>query len=216
MDITYFHQINQDQLQTAEVLLKTKLNKFIAAVAMVFLTTTSTVRADLLDGQTVWTTLGVYFGTLIFAETSGDVVVGPGTEITNFDFGDLGAGPGMIVDIDFSDTNILVTNRGAEFRCPVVCYLRFEDAYGTIPRFTSATFNPVATTWPGYSRSLRVDPNDFGFSLRGGFPGAQISLDITGMIPEPATACLMLMSLAFLVTGRRRFGCGGSDPNAKI
>jgi hypothetical protein len=114
--------------------------------------------------------------------------------------------PDNYIDIDFSDTNILITfvNGRPLQDLPWLTLLRFEDALGTIPRFTSVTFNPLETTWPGYDYSPQVDPNSFAIGLRGGSPGAQISVDITTMIPEPATVSLMLVSVAFLVTGRRR------------
>jgi hypothetical protein len=183
--------------------MKRNIKTTFVAVAMVsfgcsFLDSKA-ARADLLDGQTVKITIGVYFGTLLVSETSGPVVVGPGTEIANFAFRDLGGDPDNYLDIDLSDTNILITNRGAEFDC-LDCYLRFEDAYGTIPRFTGVTVNP-ATTWPGYD-SIGFHPNSIGLDLHGGFPGAQLSLDITGMIPEPSAACLMLTGLIVTVSRR--------------
>lgn len=110
------------------------------------------------------------------------------------------------LSIDFSDTNILITFVSGQDSFQSIGWfygIGFEDALGTIPRFTSATFNPVETTWPGYNYSPQVDPNSFRIGLRGGSPGDQISLDITTMIPEPATGGLMLVSIAFLVTGRR-------------
>jgi hypothetical protein len=180
-------------------LIKFAIALVLPAVAPLFLAPTA--QADVLEGQTVKTTLGVYFGTLIFSETSGEVVVGPGTEITDFDFSSLGGPLNHHVDIDLSDTNILITNREGEFDCPAFCYLRFEDAYGTIPRFTGVTINP-ATTWPGYD-SIRFTANSIDLDLHGGFPGATLSLDITAIIPEPATLVTGLLGCVSLLAFRR-------------
>jgi hypothetical protein len=182
--------------------MKSKLNKLVAALTMVFLATTSTVRADVLDGQTVRTTVTWIYHNFPPTIYSFDRVVGPETELMNQHI----PPTDNYIDIDFSDTNILikfVSGRGFQDP-PGFTLLGFEDALGTIPRFTSVTFNPVETTWPGYNYSPRVDPNSFSIGLRGGSPGAQISVDISTMIPEPATGGLMLVSVAFLVTGRRR------------
>lgn len=186
--------------------MKTKLNRFVTALVFLILAQAPMVQADVLDGQTVRTTASWAYlrGPLPppnWAATY-DRVVGPETELMNL----LIPPPDTFIDIDFSDTNILITFvSGRAFQdLPSVTLLRFEDAFGTIPRFTSVNFNPVETTWPGYNYSPSVDPNSFSIGLRGGSPGAQISVDITAMIPEPATAGLLFVGVVFLNTGRRR------------
>jgi hypothetical protein len=183
--------------------MKTKRNKLVAVLAMLYLAPTSMAQAEIFDGQTVRTNFITVFhldpNALVFPF---DVVVGPETEIVNKYFP---ASQDRFFSIDFSDTNILITFvSGRPFTLDPIHSINFQDAFGTIPRFTSVTFNPVETTWPGYNYSPRVDPNSFSIGLRGGSPGAQISVDISTMIPEPATGGLMLVSVAFLVTGRRR------------
>jgi hypothetical protein len=64
--------------------MKTKLNKIVVALAMLFLATTSTVRADVLDGQTVRTSyITTFHGAPDPLVIPIDVVVGPETEIVN-------------------------------------------------------------------------------------------------------------------------------------
>jgi hypothetical protein len=172
-----------------------------AAFALAFLTTASPVQAEILEGHILTTRLFAIFPHGVTDEYKVESVVGPGTEIT-----------GLIVglDFDFSDTNVLVTSTtdfviSAE---PLIS-LSFEDAHGTIPRFTGVTVNP-ATTWPGVTPSTpynNFEPNKIFINLRPGLQlrkGDQLSLDITAIIPEPATAGLLLVGVAFMVVRRGR------------
>jgi hypothetical protein len=125
-------------------------------------------------------------------------VVGPGTEITDGVRG---------FQFDFSDTNILITNTIDQVLTSWAETGRFiiEDAYGTIPRFTGVTVNP-ATTWPGsIPNYIHFSQNSIVFGLEQGLhvtEGAQLSLDITAIIPEPATAGLVLVGVVFIVAKR--------------
>jgi hypothetical protein len=183
--------------------MNTKLNKLPAALALGVLTAVmSPVHAEILDGQTVLTELSKHYPHGIGDTRSFYSVVGPGTELT-----------GIPIDVDFSDTNILITTRwnigiGGVQDMGVT----FWDANGTIPRFTSVTVNP-ATTWPGFTPGplTYFGPNSIYVTLEalGGpyaLAGDQISLDLTAMIPEPASWMLVMMAIS-LIRLRRRL-CG--------
>jgi hypothetical protein len=174
--------------------------KLVAAFALVLFAATESVQAETLDGHIVRTE---YTEAQPHGESISiirDTVVGPGTEITDGVRG---------FQFDFSDTNILITNTidqvltsWAETGSFII-----TDAYGTIPRFTGVTVNP-ATTWPGsIPNYIHFSPNSIVFGLQQGLhvtEGAQLSLDITAIIPEPGTAGLLLVGVAFMVVRRGR------------
>ena len=109
------------------------------------------------------------------------------------------------LDIDFSDANILITVNDLDTGLP--SNLRFQDAYSTIPRFTRVTVNP-ATTFPGFTPSSRIyfEPNLISLILERveGYQSKQISLDLTGVIPQPATVGLLLVGVALIAVRRGR------------
>jgi hypothetical protein len=169
------------------------------ACMLLILTTTGHVSAAILEGQTV-STFADYYDIrgqhIIFG--ADDVVVGPGVEL-----------PTYFLIIDFSDTNILITSPiDQSSGWPPYGTLHFIDTYGTIPRFTSATINP-ATNWDGIGLDYLggVAPNMISLGVPHRVAaGQQISIDITAMVPEPATLALASTG-AFLGVGlslRRR------------
>jgi hypothetical protein len=176
----------------------------VATLALLVLGATSPVQAEILDGQTVTT---IYRESqphgLPSPQIAANSVVGPGTELTNF-----GIYPSTLLDVDFSDTNILITNQSDQAR-PRVADISFTDVYGTIPRFTGVTVNP-ATTWLGFTPStpIHFEPNRISVFFIGPHDatyrkGDQIVLDLTAMIPEPAS-WLLAASAASLITLWRR------------
>jgi hypothetical protein len=181
----------------------------VAAFALVFLTTTSApVHAETLDGKIVRTSFSLH--DIHFNEITSftrDSVVGPGIELVDFGF-DIGLDYPLVlnkIDIDFSDTNILITSRSTGGFGPTVS-IDFQDVYGTIPRFTDVTINP-ATNWTGFDSShFHFHPNSINLRLDDteGFEGEQISLDITAIIPEPATWLLATVLAAFFAVRRKR------------
>jgi hypothetical protein len=172
----------------------------VATFALLVLGATPSVRAEVLEGHTVATTYVGNFPHNIPPAIAGPVnsVVGPTTELTDF----------RGLEVDFSDTSILIT-RLTGFVTFYVDYLIFEDAFGTIPRFTAVSLNP-ASTWEGFGSSgihveanrirLTMPPDPFGDPDKA---GQQISLDLTGMIPEPSTLLLGAMASAGLLMRRR-------------
>jgi hypothetical protein len=180
-----------------------KSNQVGAAFLILILTTTGQMSAAILEGQTVSTLADAYDMRgqhLIFG--GADAVVGPGVELPTF------GNPSFLI-IDFSDENILITSPidQSSWGGPHMT-LQFIDTNATIPRFMSATVNP-ATNWDGFgAESVFVAPNRISLAMpyKLGLAGQQISLDITAMVPEPATLVLASTG-AFLGAGlslRRR------------
>ena len=174
---------------------KTRWLPMLAAIVTLASVLPCPVDAALLEGQTVQTT--DFHGTapdttLIFGPV--DSVVGPGVELT--DFGFLG-----FLDIDFSDTNILIT-AATNQSSPFGELLRFLDTNGTID-FTSVTLNP-ATNWAGFDASrilFTSDRIDLNLTALAGLQGQQISLDLSGnvipprVVPEPPAYLLLGIAL---------------------
>jgi len=122
-----------------------------------------------------------------------DTVVGPGVELTSF-------GWSGFVNIDFSDTHILIT---AATDQPFGYFetLRFSDVNGTIPDFSSVSLNP-STDWAGFQASgvslVNPDVIDVNLTALNGLQGQTISMDITA-VPEPVSTIivgLMLLGVA--------------------
>jgi hypothetical protein len=153
--------------------MKTKWNDLWKSLTAACLLAVSPLQAGLLDGQTVSSTnfhgiapdMTITIGPI-------DSVVGPGTELTNF-------GWSGFVNIDFFDTNILIT---AATDQPFSYFemLRFVDVVGVIPAFTSVTVNP-ATNWAGFDETrhyVTSDMIDLNLTALHGLQGQQISLDL--------------------------------------
>lgn len=116
-------------------------------------------------------------------------VVGPGVELRNFGVTVFISGQPAsgFVDIDFSNTTIVLTlTRNQTFG--YFDLLRFSDADGTTPDFTTVTINPV-TNYAGFGESrLRVEPDmiDVNLTSLRGLQGQQISLNVNGAPARPS------------------------------
>ena len=129
--------------------------------------------------------------------------VGSGIELLGF------AG---LADIDFSDTNILITTvRDGPSNDVAFDGFRFFDVNGTIPAFTFVALNQ-ATTFPGLNAShVTFDANTIFVNLAKIGPsnaGSIISLDLAPQalpVPEPGT--LTLVGLGSLVAACARGRC---------
>jgi hypothetical protein len=170
----------------------------------------SPVDAALLEGETVATTN--FHGSQPDSTTPiGPLnrVVGAGIELTNFGFSDF-------VDIDFSDTSILITLKIDQLPAFFES-LRFFDVNGTIPAFTGVTLNS-ATTWIGFGASridFTSDRIDLNLTALAGLQGQQISLNLNGggngngngKVSEPASyllASIALLSMLGVMSRRRK------------
>jgi hypothetical protein len=172
----------------------------VACLAMI---SQGSAAAPLLDGQTIQTT--DFHGTAPDATVPiGPVssVVGPGTELMSFGWSDF-------LNINFSDTNILIT---AAIDQPFGFFelIRFFDAIGNIPAFTEISINP-STNYAGFDASgiasFDSDLIEINLTNLNGLQGQQISLDLTAapaQVPEPGTIWLLVVGMTMLVAWRRR------------
>ena len=159
--------------------------------------------APVLDGQTIQTT--DFHGTapdatLIIGPVSS--VVGAGTELTGFGWEEF-------LNIDFSDTNILIT-AATDQPFGFLEVVRFFDAIGNIPSLTDISVNP-STNYSGFDAtrisSFNSDLIQINLTGLNGLQGQQISLDLTAaptQVREPATIWLLVVSMAMLIAWRRR------------
>jgi len=127
--------------------------------------------------------------------------VGAGTELPNF---------AAFADVDFSDTNILITLRRDAFINDVAFDgFRFFDVSGTIPSFTGALLNP-ATNYTGLNAArLTFDANTIFLNVANlaGLNGQVISIDLAAAaetVPEPSSLLLLGTGLLGLVHRQRR------------
>jgi hypothetical protein len=175
-----------------------KLLNFVTFFAFAW---TMPASAALLSGQTVQSTyLFPNTATVLFGPTN--AVVGAGVELSGF------AG---FANIDFSDTNILITTiRDAGVNNVAFDGFRFFDVNGLIPDITSVTLNP-ATNYAGFTSSrLTFDANNVFVNVANlpGLNGQKISIDLntSASVPEPGTFAMIAAALA--VAARRRL-CKG-------
>lgn len=148
--------------------------------------------SPLLLGETIETTyLFPNTGTIFSASVS--TVVGAGTELLGF------AG---LANIDFSDTNILITMiRPGGPNNVAFDGFRFADVGGTIPAFTSVVIN-AATNVTGFNATHLSFGPDFVLVNLANLTvatGEVISLDLNrsvSQVPEPTTLLLLSVGLA--------------------
>jgi hypothetical protein len=155
--------------------------------------------APLFLGQVVQTTY-------LYPNTSTPYILGPPTNAT------VGAGVELLnfagfVNIDFSDTNILITTtRDAGINAVAFDGLRFFDVFSTIPAFGSVTINP-ATNYAGFNASRVTFDSNTIFVNVANLPGLVrqvISLDVyPSLVPEPSTLVLLGTGIAAMVRRRR-------------
>lgn len=155
----------------------------------------SPVTGATLDGQTVQTTYLFPDTATVFSGPT-NAVVAPGVELSNF------AG---FVNIDFSDTNVLITTtRNAFVNNVSFDGLRFTDINGTIPGVV-VTIN-AATNYAGFDASrVSLSGNSLFVNLANlpGLQGQVISLDITA-VPEPSDLALVPLAVGVLCLWRVR------------
>ncbi|HYZ85366.1 MAG TPA: hypothetical protein VE621_13230 [Bryobacteraceae bacterium] len=141
-----------------------------------------------------------------------DSLVGPGVELTNFaDF----------LNVNFSDTNILMTATRNANALSSFELIRFFNVTGLIPVITDVTINP-ATNFTGFNASrITFDANLISVNLTAlaGLQNQQISLNLSAVprapgppppppppptpqaeIPEPGSAPLCAMGVVIIVT----------------
>jgi hypothetical protein len=174
---------------------KTRFLPMLAAIATLVSVSSFPVDAALLEGQTVQTT-DFHGSAPDTALVIGPVesVVGSGVELMAFGFDGF-------LNINFSDTNILIT---AAIDQPFANFevVRFFDINGTID-FSSVTLN-AATNWTGFDASrifFNSDLIDLNLGALNGSQGQQISLDLSGnvipprVVPEPPAYLLLGVAL---------------------
>ena len=179
------------------------LRRRILPLATILLALCGVAEASpILDGATIQTTYLFPNTGAVFAGPVNSVV-GPGVELLNF------AG---FVNIDFSDTNILITTtRNAGVNNVPFDGLRFFDLLGMVPDNLVATLNP-ATNYQGFdaSRFAGGDANTLFVNVANlpGLQGQVISIDLAprvAAVPEPTSLLLLSAGgLGLIATLRRR------------
>jgi hypothetical protein len=166
-------------------------------------------KAGLFLGQTVQATY--------YDPTSADIyrgpwtaVVGPGVEFTYVLPCFSGA---SCIDVDVSDTNILVTmhylNEPGDFTPAAFNGIRFYDLDGTIPDFTSVTINGISNMAGFDASRVTFDGNSIWVNFQGliGTNSTIVSLDVAAAdVPEPSTVLLVGLGCVSLLALRRRRG----------
>ncbi len=177
------------------------LRRTLLAVTMLAALGGAAQAAPLLDGATVQVAY-LYPNTGSVYAGPSNVVVGVGTELANF---------ASFVDIDLSDTSILITTRrGYPGNAVPFDGLRFTDILSAIPGWTAA-LNVGGTTYFGLlPAAVTYDANNVWVNLivpaGGGNAGDTIRIDLAPVsVPEPASLVLLTMGgLAAIARQRRR------------
>jgi len=181
---------------------------FLCVMLILSLVCALPVQAALLEGNTVrWTYIYPEQGTI---SDTRDVVVGAGTEITNWhDY----------FSVNFSDTNIYIPYTWPDWydiSWDDVSFNGFgvSDLNGTIPDITSVTVNPLTNLVGLDASRIAFDANNIYVNWHGlPFDSRTIvSLDITGAqrvpdglnTPLPAAVWLLGSGLIGLIGIRRR------------
>jgi hypothetical protein len=186
-----------------------KQNSIVLALLIILLPLDALAN-PLFLGQTVELTY--------YAPSTSDVYRGPWTAVVGdgveFSYV-LGCFSGAsCVDVDLSDTNILVTmhyvNEPGNFTPYPFNGIRIYDLNGMIPDFTSVSINP-ATNMAGFGAPrLTFDSNNIWLNFESliGTSTTIVSLDVVGAtdfpVPEPATALLAFLGAAALLGLRRK------------
>jgi hypothetical protein len=113
-----------------------------------------------------------------------DYLVGPTVELHDFS---------GYLDIDVSDTNILITASKDRPSVPDPQSLLFGDLNRDIPNFVYVTVNPM-TTWDGFDQGrVIVRPNEIYVKINSlaAISGQKISLDVYITVPEPGSLTLL-------------------------
>ena len=176
-----------------------------AALTAALLIANSSASAALLEGHQVFSRLEHQdtISSSLVADEAGPVVVGPGLEAN-----DLGTKihtqdlqNSVIVDIDFSDTQIVITAVNDQ---PPSFIERIRMSVFDAPQI-SVRLNP-ATNWAGFDNSIgrlteiaqNIEVNLVNLS---GLAGQQIVIDV---VPEPAAAALLAVASPALLAAHRR------------
>ena len=126
-------------------------------------------------------------------------VIGPSVELQDFGFMDF-------VDIDVSDTSILITLNIDQPFAEQEELQFFDFIPNDIPTITGVSINP-ATNWAGFTNPLRADWDTeavfVNLAVLSGLQGQQILLDLT-FIPEPAAVALSSIACTALAAAYRR------------
>ena len=180
----------------------------IVALTILLLSTQSLAHAALLEGEQVFARLEHLDtpGSPLVGDQSGFVVVGPGLEVDDLGDSILLQNP-VIVDMDFSDTQIVITAVNDQ---PVAHRELLEFSIGAFgdPAPRVRFFLNPATNWAGFQAGA-FQPNlgailqsvDIVLTGSTALAGQQIVIDV---VPEPAAAALLAVTCPALVTAHRR------------
>jgi hypothetical protein len=177
----------------------------VLSVMLLFLATADRGAAALLNGTTMGVALD-YQATGQPADivTSGPLTVGPGVELVDFGRKEIPFNTPALVDIDISDTQILLT---LVIDQPSTNIMEFQiGAVGAafFPAITNATVNP-ATNWAGFTSDQLVFSTRSVFVNTSGLAGLEGQQILVDVVPEPAAAGLAAAaSPALLAVHRRR------------
>jgi hypothetical protein len=173
-----------------------------AAIVITSACLATPVQGAFLEGKSLqvdWNYAADEQSPLVGASRSG-VIVGPGVELMGFGQTIMPPLPPR-VDIDISDTQILITLLINESPALYETF-RFLDENFTIASFRNAKLNP-ASNWlgadPGFLGATD-EVIDMGIRPVNGMAGQFILIDV---VPEPAFAMMLVAAIAALAIARR-------------